>query len=57
MTGRTGGTLGLPKRHDLWIAVGALEHDLPLLTRNVAEFARVPKLRVVNYTSPPAPAT
>ncbi len=42
--------------HDLWIAVCALEHDLPLLTRNVAEFARVPKLRVVNYTTTPAPS-
>ena len=26
--------------HDLWIAACALEHELPVLTRNAAEFAR-----------------
>lgn len=41
--------------HDLWIAVCALEHDLPLLTRNAAEFGRVPRLRVVDYAKPPSP--
>lgn len=42
--------------HDLWIAVCALEHDLPLLTRNAAEFARVPNLRVEAYAEPPSPS-
>lgn len=37
--------------HDLWIAACALEHDLPLLTRNAAEFARVPNLKVVDYST------
>ncbi|MBX3747277.1 MAG: type II toxin-antitoxin system VapC family toxin [Verrucomicrobiae bacterium] len=40
--------------HDLWIAVCALEHDLPLLTRNADEYKRVPKLRVVDYTQSPS---
>ncbi len=41
--------------HDLWIAVSALEHDLPVLTRNATEFNRVPNLKVVDYTQSAAP--
>ena len=36
--------------NDLWIAASALEHDLPLLTRNATEFRRVDGLKVVDYT-------
>ncbi len=35
--------------NDLWIAASAIEHDLPLLTRNIGEFQRVPELRIVDY--------
>ena len=33
--------------HDLWIAATAVAHSLGIVTRNAAEFARVPGLRVV----------
>ena len=33
--------------HDLWIAATALTHSLGVVTKNAAEFARVPDLRVV----------
>jgi len=33
--------------HDLWIAATALTHSLGIVTKNVAEFAHVPGLRVV----------
>ena len=36
--------------HDLWIAASAIHHKLPILTRNVNEFQRVPGLKVVPYT-------
>jgi predicted nucleic acid-binding protein len=36
--------------NDLWIAASALEHRLPLLTRNPREFRRVPELTVVAYS-------
>lgn len=36
--------------NDLWIACIARSEDVPLLTRNVAEFRRVPGLRVVAYS-------
>ncbi|HEY5196894.1 MAG TPA: PIN domain-containing protein [Solirubrobacteraceae bacterium] len=36
--------------HDLWIAATAIAHGLALATRNTADFARVPGLRLV--TSP-----
>lgn len=35
--------------HDLWIAAAAQQHGLPLLTRKVTEFRRVPGLSVVSY--------
>jgi len=35
--------------HDYWIAATALECDYDLLTTNVLEFRRVPKLRVTEY--------
>lgn len=35
--------------NDLWIAAHALQHGLPLVTRNLNEFARVPELRVMAY--------
>jgi len=33
--------------HDLWIAATALTHGLGVATRNVADFVRVPGLRLV----------
>lgn len=38
--------------HDLWIAAAGLQRDIPLLTRNVAEFRKVPGLRVADYAAP-----
>jgi predicted nucleic acid-binding protein len=35
--------------NDLWVAASAIEHELPLLTRNAAEFRRVEGLQVVDY--------
>lgn len=35
--------------HDNWIAATALKYDYDLLTTNVAEFRRVPNLRVIEY--------
>jgi tRNA(fMet)-specific endonuclease VapC len=35
--------------NDLWIAATALTHDLPLVTRNIDEFRRVPDLRLRSY--------
>lgn len=37
--------------NDLWIAAAAMEHNLPLLTRNIKELERVEGLSVVNYTA------
>lgn len=37
--------------HDHWIAATALMFDYELLTTNVAEFRRVPNLRVIPYPS------
>lgn len=33
----------------LWIAATCMEHGLPLLTRNVREFERVPGLEILSY--------
>ena len=35
--------------NDLWIAATALAHSMPEVTRNSAQFARVPGLDVVAY--------
>ncbi len=35
--------------NDLWIAATALECGHPLVTRNTADFTRIPGLRVVGY--------
>ncbi|HET8941183.1 MAG TPA: type II toxin-antitoxin system VapC family toxin [Rudaea sp.] len=37
--------------NDIWIAASAIEHKLPLLTRNVREFKRVEGLDVVDYAA------
>jgi len=37
--------------HDLIIAATARHHDLSILTDNVAEFSRVPGLRVLQFVS------
>lgn len=35
--------------NDLWIAATCLQHDVPLVTAQVAEFRRVPELEVIGY--------
>ncbi len=35
--------------NDLWIAATALANDMPVVTRNVTEFRRVPSLEVLKY--------
>lgn len=35
--------------NDLWIAATALENGLPVVTRNVGHFRRVPELQVLGY--------
>jgi predicted nucleic acid-binding protein len=35
--------------NDLWIAATAISRNLPLVTRNVADFQRVPHLRLLPY--------
>ena len=35
--------------NDLWIAATCLRYDVPVVTANVAEFRRVPSLRVIGY--------
>ena len=35
--------------NDLWIAATALAHRMPVVTRNVAHFSRVPHLEVEGY--------
>lgn len=36
----------LPGPHDLWIAAAALRLDVPLVTRNTAQFSRIEGLRL-----------
>ena len=43
---RTGRLIGT---NDLWIACTARAEEVPILTRNVADFRRVPGLRVLGY--------
>lgn len=43
-----GKTVGI---NDLWIAASAIQHKLPLLTRNVRELARVDGLDVLDYAA------
>ncbi len=35
--------------NDLWIAATSLAHGMPLVTRNLDHFKRVPGLRVISY--------
>ena len=35
--------------NDLWIAATALAHGMPLVTRNAAEFGKIPGLGVIVY--------
>jgi tRNA(fMet)-specific endonuclease VapC len=35
--------------NDLWIAATALANDMPVVTRNVVDFRRVPSLEVLEY--------
>jgi predicted nucleic acid-binding protein len=37
--------------NDLWIAASAIEHELPLLTRNVRDLSRVTGLKVIDYAA------
>lgn len=39
----------LIESNDMWIAATALAHDLPVVTRNVRHYQRVPGLEVVSY--------
>jgi len=39
----------LPGPHDLWIAVSALQHKVPLVTRNTAQFEKIEGLRLESY--------
>ncbi|WP_210272591.1 type II toxin-antitoxin system VapC family toxin [Chthonobacter rhizosphaerae] len=46
---RRGAMIG---NNDLWIAAQAIASDLPLVTNNVREFARVSGLQVEDWTAP-----
>lgn len=41
--------------NDLWIAATPLVHDLPVITRNICGFSRVPGLELVSYRRPVDP--
>lgn len=41
--------------HDMQIAATAIEHDAPVLTLNVKDFARMPGAEVLDYAAPPVP--
>lgn len=38
---------------DMWIAATAMEHDLTLVTHNLADFVGVPGLSVTDWLAPP----
>lgn len=38
--------------HDSWIAASCLAYDLSLVTANVREFGRVPRLRIEDWSTP-----
>ena len=38
--------------NDLWIAAAALAYDMPVVTRNVRDYRRVPRLRIIEYVKP-----
>jgi tRNA(fMet)-specific endonuclease VapC len=40
--------------NDLWIAATGLAYRMPIVTRNVQHYRRVPGLQVTEYCSPPA---
>ncbi|SRR5579871_255489 len=35
--------------HDIWIAATAMQHGIPLVSRNSSHFGRVPGLKVLSY--------
>lgn len=35
--------------NDLWIGASSIEHSLPLVTRNVEHFRRLPNLQLIEY--------
>ena len=39
----------LPGPHDLWIAASALQHQVPLVTRNTAQFGKIDGLPLETY--------
>ena len=39
----------LPGPNDLWIAASALQHSVPLVTHNTAQFGRIEGLRLESY--------
>lgn len=39
----------LPGPNDLWIAASALQHRVPLVTRNTAHFGKIERLRLEAY--------
>ena len=38
-----------PEPHGLWIAATALQFDIPHVTRNTAQFARIEGIRLESY--------
>jgi tRNA(fMet)-specific endonuclease VapC len=43
--------------NDLWIAVCALRHSLPLITHNLKHFQCIPNLKIVSEAGKPTPTT
>lgn len=48
---RASSALSGKSKPDLWIAAWALEHNAPLVTRNVRHFADVPDLVLLSYSA------